>query len=155
MNILKKTSLAGLFALLGANVIAAEPILIGLSITQSPPGSVVQGTQVKDAMEIYRDMINSAGGVLGRPIQFVIEDNQGIPEKGRSAVEKLITKDKVVAITGTHQSSVCLSEIEVAHRYQVPYVNTNCWADSVREKGYPEVFNTSPYNSVVAEEERS
>ena len=79
MNILKKTSLAGLFALLGANVIAAEPILIGLSITQSPPGSVVQGTQVKDAMEIYRDMINSAGGVLGRPIQFVIEDNQGIP----------------------------------------------------------------------------
>ena len=44
-----------------------------------------------------------------------------------------------------------MSEIEVAHRYQVPYVNTNCWADSVREKGYPEVFNTSPYNSVVAD----
>jgi ABC-type branched-subunit amino acid transport system substrate-binding protein len=151
MNILKKTSLTGLFAILSIQAFAADPILIGLSITQSPPGSVVQGTQVKDAMEIYRDMVNAAGGVLGRPIQFVIEDNQGIPEKGRSAVEKLITKDKVVAITGTHQSSVCLSEIEVAHRYQIPYVNTNCWADSVREKGYPEVVNTSPYNSLVAD----
>jgi ABC-type branched-subunit amino acid transport system substrate-binding protein len=132
-------------------IFAAEPILIGLSITRSPPGSVIQGTQIKDAMEIYADMINAKGGLLGRPVKLVIEDNQGLPEKGRSAVEKLITKDKVVAITGSHQSSVCLSEIEVAHRYQTPYVNTNCWADSVRIKGYPEVINTSPYNFVVAD----
>jgi ABC-type branched-subunit amino acid transport system substrate-binding protein len=138
----------GVFTLQGY---AADPILIGLSITRSPPGSVIQGTQIKDAMEIYADMINAKGGVLGRPIKLLIEDNQGLPEKGRSAVEKLITKDKVVAITGAHQSSVCLSEIEVAHRYQTPYVNTNCWADSVRIKGYPEVFNTSPYNFVVAQ----
>jgi len=132
-------------------IFAAEPILIGLSITRSPPGSVIQGTQIKDAMEIYADMINAKGGLLGRPVKLVIEDNQGLPEKGRSAVEKLITKDKVVAITGSHQSSVCLSEIEVAHRYQTPYVNTNCWADSVRIKAYPEVINTSPYNFVVAD----
>ncbi len=132
-------------------IFAVEPILIGLSITRSPPGSVIQGTQIKDAMEIYADMINAKGGLLGRPVKLVIEDNQGLPEKGRSAVEKLITKDKVVAITGSHQSSVCLSEIEVAHRYQTPYVNTNCWADSVRVKGYPEVINTSPYNFVVAD----
>ena len=96
-------------------------------------------------------MINAKGGLLGRPIKLVIEDNQGLPEKGRSAVEKLITRDKVVAVTGAHQSSVCLSEIEVAHRYQTPYVNTNCWADSVRIKGYPEVINTSPYNFIVAD----
>jgi branched-chain amino acid transport system substrate-binding protein len=147
----KQLLLAGA-VLFGASfqVGAADPILIGISITQSPPGSVVQGTQIKDALEIYRDMVNAKGGVLGRPIQLVFEDSQGLPEKGRSAVEKLITKDKVVAITGSHQSSVCLSEIEVAHRYQIPYVNTNCWADSVREKGHPEVYNTSPYNSLVA-----
>ena len=138
----------GIFTL---SALAAEPILIGLSITRSPPGSVIQGQQIKDAMEIYADMLNARGGLLGRPVKLVIEDNQGIPEKGRSAVEKLITKDKVVAITGGHQSSVCLSEIEVAHRYQVPYVNTNCWADSVRIKGYPEVINTSPYNYIVAD----
>jgi ABC-type branched-subunit amino acid transport system substrate-binding protein len=150
-HISKQLLLAGA-VLFGASfqVGAADPILIGISITQSPPGSVVQGTQIKDALEIYRDMVNAKGGVLGRPIQLVFEDSQGLPEKGRSAVEKLITKDKVVAITGSHQSSVCLSEIEVAHRYQIPYVNTNCWADSVREKGHPEVYNTSPYNSLVA-----
>ena len=129
---------------------AQEPIAIGVSIAQSPPGSVVQGTQVKDGVEIMKDMINAQGGVLGRPIKLIYEDNQGVPEKGRAATEKLITKDKVVAVTGGHQSSVCLAEIEVAHRYETPYVNTNCWSDDVRKKGYPEVFNPANYNSRVA-----
>jgi branched-chain amino acid transport system substrate-binding protein len=137
--------------LFAAGAFAADPpILIGASITQSPPGSVVQGTQVKDGMEILKDMINAKGGVLGRQIKIVYEDNQGIPEKGRAATEKLITSDKVVAMAGGHQSSVCLAEIEVAHRYKVPYVNTNCWSDDVRKRGYPEVFNTSPYNTMVS-----
>jgi ABC-type branched-subunit amino acid transport system substrate-binding protein len=137
-------------ALLAAPAFAADPILIGVSLTQSPPGSVVQGTQVKDGMEILKDMVNAKGGVLGRPIKLLYEDNQGIPEKGRAATEKLITSDKVVALAGGHQSSVCLAEIEVAHRYKVPYVNTNCWSDDVRKRGYPEVFNTSPYNTLVS-----
>jgi ABC-type branched-subunit amino acid transport system substrate-binding protein len=130
---------------------AAEPIKIGISITQSPPGSVVQGTQVKDGVEIVKDMVNKSGGVLGRPLELVYEDNQGLPEKGRAATEKLITRDKVVAVTGGHQSSVCLAEIEVAKRYNIPYVNTNCWADAVRTKGYPQVFNAPIYSSRVAE----
>jgi len=138
-------------AFASAVVFSAEPIKIGISITQSPPGSVVQGTQVKDGVEIVKDMINKSGGVLGRPIELVYEDNQGIPEKGRAAAEKLITRDKVVAITGGHQSSVCLAEVEVAKRYNVPYVNTNCWADAVRTKGYPQVFNAPIYSSRVAE----
>src|SRR5271169_476883 len=126
---------------------AAEPIAIGISLTQSPPGSVIQGTQIKDGLEIAKDMVNAKGGVLGRPILLVYEDNQGIPEKGRAATEKLITKEGVVAVTGGHQSSVCLAEIEVAHRSGTPYVNTNCYSDEVRKKGYAEVFNPSNYNT--------
>ena len=142
-------AIAGL-ASLAAPVLAADPILVGVSLTQSPPGSVVQGTQVKDGMEILKDMVNAKGGVLGRQIKVLYEDNQGIPEKGRAAVEKLISSEKVVAVTGGHQSSVCLAEIEVAHRLKTPYVNTNCWSDDVRKRGYPEVFNTSPYNTLVS-----
>jgi ABC-type branched-subunit amino acid transport system substrate-binding protein len=140
-----------LSALFATAVFAADPIAIGVSIAQSPPGSVVQGTQVKDGLEIVKDMINKQGGVMGRQVKLVYEDDQGIPEKGRAAAEKLITNDKVVAITGGHQSSVCLAAIEVAHRYHVPYVNTNCWSDDIRKKGYPEVFNPGNYNSRVAE----
>ena len=142
-------ALALAFAASGA--VAQEPIAIGVSIAQSPPGSVVQGTQVKDGLEIVKDMVNAQGGVNGRKITLVYEDNQGIPEKGRAATEKLISKDKLVAIVGGHQSSVCLAEIEVAHRYGVPYINTNCWSDDVRKKGYAEVFNPSNYNTRVSQ----
>lgn len=130
--------------------LAADPIVIGVSIAQSPPGSVVQGTQVRDGVEIMTKMINDQGGVMGRPLSILYEDDQGVPEKGRAAAEKLITRDKVVAVTGGHQSSVCLAAIEVAHRYQTPYVNTNCWSDDVRKKGYPEVFNPGNYNTRVS-----
>lgn len=148
---MKRLKLAAvLCALWTGSVLAADPIKIGVSIAQSPPGSVVQGTQVKDGVEIVKDMIIAKGGVLGRPIELVYEDNQGIPEKGRAATEKLITKDKVVAVTGGHQSSVCLAEIEVAHRYNTPYVNTNCWSDDIRKKGYEEVFNPGNYNTRVS-----
>ena len=142
--------IAWIAAFAAASAFAADPIKVGISIAQSPPGSVVQGTQVKDGLEIVKDMVNAKGGVLGRRIELVYEDDQGIPEKGRAAMEKLITSDHVVALTGGHQSSVCLAEIEVAHRYHVPYINTNCWSDDIRLKGYPEVFNPGNYNSRVS-----
>ena len=130
---------------------AADPIKIGVTITQSPPGSVVQGTQVKDGLEVTAKIINDAGGIDGRPVELVIEDTQGLPEKARAAVEKLITRDKVVAITGEHQSSAALAGMEVAHRYHIPYVNTNGWSDAIREKGYAEVFNPGNYNNHVGD----
>src|SRR5918992_1582253 len=131
-------------------VFAADPIKVGVTIAQSPPGSVSQGVQVKDGVEVAAKMVNDAGGVLGRQIELVFEDTQGIPEKARAAVEKLITRDKVVAVVGEHQSSAALAGIEVARRYHVPYINTNAWSDAVREKGYAEVFNPGNYNSRVA-----
>ena len=143
------TLAAGLFAFANAGF-AADPIKVGVTIAQSPPGSVSQGVQVKDGVEVAAKMVNDAGGVLGRPIELVFEDTQGIPEKARAAVEKLITRDKVVAVVGEHQSSAALAGIEVAHRYKIPYINTNAWSDVVREKGYAEVFNPGNYNSRVA-----
>jgi branched-chain amino acid transport system substrate-binding protein len=140
---------AGFLAFANA-AFAADPIKVGVTIAQSPPGSVSQGVQVKDGVEVAAKMVNDAGGVLGRQIELVFEDTQGIPEKARAAVEKLITRDKVVAVVGEHQSSAALAGMEVAHRYKIPYINTNAWSDAVREKGYAEVFNPGNYNSRVA-----
>jgi branched-chain amino acid transport system substrate-binding protein len=135
-------------ALLGTQAaLAADPIKIGVTLSLSPPGSVPQGTQVRDALDVTAKIINDQGGVLGRPIELIMEDDQGIPEKARAATEKLITRDKVVAIVGEHQSSAVLAGIEVAHRLHIPYVNTNGYADPIREKGYVEVFNPAGFNT--------
>lgn len=134
-----------------APAFTADDIKVGVIVAQSPPGSVVQGEQILAGIDIARGMINAEGGVLGRNIQTIVEDGQGVPEKGRAAAEKLITSDKVVALTGEHQSSNVLAEIEVTHRYHIPYVNSNGWSDAIREKGYEEVFNPANWNSNVAE----
>jgi branched-chain amino acid transport system substrate-binding protein len=147
-NIGRLVLAAGLFAAQAA--LAADPIKVGVTVALSPPGSVSQGTQVRDAVEVAAKIVNDGGGVLGRPIELVVEDTQGVPEKARAATEKLITRDKVVAVVGEHQSSAALAGMEVAHRYHVPYVNTNGWSDAIREKGYVEVFNPANYNSRVA-----
>ncbi|MBW2123785.1 MAG: ABC transporter substrate-binding protein, partial [Deltaproteobacteria bacterium] len=51
---------------------------------------------------------------------------------------------------GGNHSSVCMAMADVAHEYHIPYVNVNCWADAIREKGYDEWFNTSVNNSRIA-----
>ncbi len=130
---------------------AQDAIKIGAPISMSPPGSVTQGKEVRDGLTLAQQILDKRGGVLGRKIEILYEDTQGIPEKGRAAVEKLITRDKVVAIVGEHASSVTLADIEVAHRYNIPLMNTNAWSDAVRLKGYPQVFNRANYNSRVAE----
>jgi branched-chain amino acid transport system substrate-binding protein len=139
---------AGLFV--AHSALAADPIKVGVTVALSPPGSVSQGTQSRDAVEVATKMINDAGGVLGRPIELIVEDHQGIPDKARAAMEKLITRDKVIAVVGEHQSSTALASIEVAHRYHVPYVNVGAAADAIREKGYVEVFNPAPFNTLLA-----
>lgn len=133
-----------------APALAADPIKIGVTVAQSPPGSVIQGTQVLDALQVTQKIINDGGGVLGRPIELLVEDTQGLPEKARAAVEKLITLDKVVAVTGEHQSSNVLAAMEVAHQHHIPYMNVNGWADAIRQKGYVEVFNPANYNTRTA-----
>lgn len=134
----------------GATAQAQEPIKIGVTVTQSPPGSVIQGTEVLRGLEIARDLFNEQGGALDRPFELIVEDTQGIPERGRAAVEKLITVDHVVALTGEHQSSVCLAEIGLAAEHNVPFINTNCWSDDIRKEGHPQVFSPNMYNSRVA-----
>ncbi|MGH7057167.1 MAG: ABC transporter substrate-binding protein [Acetobacteraceae bacterium] len=113
-----------------------QPIKIGVSIAESLPGSVSQGKQVKEGLELATDLMNKAGGVLGRPLKLIIENDQGLPARGRSAVEKLITEDHVAAISGSHQSSVCLAELPVVHHYDIPFLNTNCCSDAVPTAGY-------------------
>jgi branched-chain amino acid transport system substrate-binding protein len=134
----------------GAPGWGGEPIVIGSVGPASPPGSVAQWSEASAGIKLAAEMINEKGGVLGRQIQVKFEDSQGIPEKGRAAIEKLITQEKVPAAVGGNHSSVCLAMSEVVHRYRVPFVNVNCWADAIREKGFPELFNTSVNNGRIS-----
>ena len=66
---------------------AQDAIKIGAPISMSPPGSVTQGKEVRDGLTLAQQILDKRGGVLGRKIEILYEDTQGIPEKGRAAVE--------------------------------------------------------------------
>ncbi|MFQ5827678.1 MAG: ABC transporter substrate-binding protein [Candidatus Methylomirabilia bacterium] len=131
---------------------AAEDVIrLGAVAPLSSPGSYQQGKQLLLGLQWAVDDLNEAGGLLGKRIELFVEDTQGKPPVGATAVEKLISKNKVVGVAGEYHSSVCNAEIEVFHRYGIPFVIGSCWFDGLTAAGYPEVFRTSVYNSKQAE----
>ena len=128
---------------------SAQPIKLGWVGPLSPPGDYASGQEMKWAVQLEADQINADGGLLGRPVKIVYEDTKGQPAQGSAAAVRLITKDHVAAIFGEFHSSVALAEIEVAHKYGVPWIGTDTWADSITAKQYPEVFRIAPASSLV------
>ncbi len=90
------------------------------------------------------DEINAAGGVRGKQIELIIEDTTGKPDVGRSAVEKLISQDKVVMIGGGYSSSVTWASIAVAQQRKVPFLVNTGSADKITEQGWEYVFRLNP-----------
>jgi branched-chain amino acid transport system substrate-binding protein len=124
---------------------AIDPIKIGATVAQSPPGASSQ--QVRDGLEIALKIINDAGGALGRPFELVFKDTS--PDNAGATVETLITQDKVTAIVGEHHSASALAGLEVAHRYKIPYI-TGARSRAIGEKLYPEFFNPGMSNLQIA-----
>jgi len=94
------------------------------------------GLSSKDGTELAVDEINAAGGVLdGRKFTLLIEDDQSKPEEATSAVTKLITQDKVVAVLGEVASRRTLAAAPVAQRYQIPLITPASTNERVTQVG--------------------
>ena len=98
----------------------------------------------KNSLLMGLEEINKAGGVNGRIIELLIEDDTGKPDVGRSAVEKLISQDKVVALTGGYSSSVTYAVCAVAQQRKVPFLVSTGSADKITEQGWDYVFRIAP-----------
>lgn len=98
----------------------------------------------KNSFLMGLEEINKAGGIKGRHIELIIEDDTGKPDVGRSAVEKLISKDNVVALTGGYSSSVTYAMCAVAQQRKVPFLVTTGSADKITEQGWDYVFRINP-----------
>ena len=96
-----------------------EPIKIGLIQPLSGPIAAA-GSYITNAAKIAVDRINAKGGVLGRPLELVIEDNKSDPAETRNAAEKLIVRDKVPVIIGAWGCSMTLAMMPLAAQHGVP-----------------------------------
>jgi branched-chain amino acid transport system substrate-binding protein len=126
-----------------------ESIKIGVIQPLSGPVAA-SGNYVRMGAEIGRDWINAKGGVLGRQVQLLIEDNKSDPKEAATAAEKLIVKDKVPVIVGAWGSSMTLAAMPKLEEYGVPMIVETSSAATITKRGNPWIFRISPPSEMEA-----
>jgi branched-chain amino acid transport system substrate-binding protein len=135
---------------LPAGAQSQEPIRIG--VTQPLTGAfAASGNYVADGARIAAEEINKAGGVLGRRIELVIEDNKSNPTEAVATVEKLIVKDKVPVLLGAWSSTLTLAVMPKLEEYQVPMLVETSSSGKITTSGNPFIFRISPTSQMEAQ----
>jgi len=94
-------SIVGMFSCAGASAQSADPIKIGIGLALTGAGAAPSKV-ILTALEIWRDDVNAKGGLLGRPVQFIVIDDQSTPANIPGNYTKLITVDKVDLLLGPY-----------------------------------------------------
>jgi branched-chain amino acid transport system substrate-binding protein len=123
------------------------------------------GVHGKAAIETALDIINNAhpelgnlplaqnaglAGLGGAKVEVVFADNQGSPAVGQNQALRLITEEKVVALSGAYQSGITLTTSAISEKYGIPYVNGESVAANLTERGFKWFFRVTPVASDFA-----
>src|SRR5882757_1030163 len=93
--------IVGVLALSGASAQSGNPIKIGVGLALTGAGAAPSKV-INTALDIWRDDINAKGGLLGRPVELVIYDDQSTPANVPGIYTKLIAVDKVDLLLGPY-----------------------------------------------------
>jgi branched-chain amino acid transport system substrate-binding protein len=93
------------------------------------------GVSTKRGAEMAADEINKAGGINGRTITMLSEDDEGRPEKAATVVTKLIDQDKVIAVIGEVASGNTLAAAPKAQKAGVPMISPSSTNPAVTQVG--------------------
>src|SRR5712675_321227 len=122
-------------------------------------GAASAGVHAKFAIEVAMDIINNAhpelgdfplaknaglAGLGGAKVEVVFADNQGSPATGQNQALRLITEEKVVALTGAYQSGITLTASAIAEKYGIPFLTGESVAANLTERGFKWFFRTTP-----------
>lgn len=131
------------FALFSPLSVAAETAKVGIVLPLTGPQAKF-GEIEKLSFDLALEEINAAGGVNGSKLELLIEDDTGRPEVGRSVVEKLITKDKVIMVGGGYSSSVTYAVAGVCQQNQMPFLVNTGSADKITTSGWDWIYRLNP-----------
>jgi branched-chain amino acid transport system substrate-binding protein len=96
----------------------AQPTPVRIGSTLALTGPLSATAQIHKLVgEIYVEQLNKRGGLLGRPVEWIVKDDQSKPDVARTLYEQLITADKVDLLMGPYATGAILSAMGVAQRY--------------------------------------
>ena len=132
----------GAAALLGLPARAADPIKIGFGMAQTGP-LAANGKSALLAMQIWRDDINAKGGLLGRPVEFVVYDDQSNPSTVPGIYTKLLDVDKVDLVVSGYATNMIAPAMPVVMQHNRTFLSLFGLAVN-SEFHYPKYFTITP-----------
>ena len=150
--------------LIAAPALAQGTVKIG-AIYPLSGNAASAGESAKAAIEVAMDIINNdhpelgdltlakgAGlpNLKGAKVDFIFADNQGTPAAGQNQALRLITSERVHALTGAYQSGITLTASAIAERHGIPFVNGESVAANLTERGFKWFFRTTPIAADIA-----
>src|SRR6516162_3424079 len=134
---------------IATNALAQETIKIG--VTQPLTGAfAASGNYVVQGAKLAEEDINKAGGVLGKKIELIVEDNKSNPTEAVATAEKLIQKDKVPVLMGAWSSTLTLAVMPKLAEYEVPMLVETSSSGKITTSGNPWIFRISPTSEMEA-----
>jgi len=127
---------------------AANPIYVGLNEVRSGAFKT-NGDRYQMGIEVAIKEINKAGGLLGRPVELVVEDNQLKPEIAVQKLKKLILSDKCEAVFQGSSSAVALSVSQAMPRYKKIYMSMAAFAMDLTGKDFQPYFFRTDANMAI------
>jgi branched-chain amino acid transport system substrate-binding protein len=118
---------------------AQKPIRIGASLSQTGAYAVAGQNQLR-GYQLCVKHTNDKGGLLGRRLELVMEDDRSEPATAVRIYEKLITQDKVNAVLSPYTSPIIDAVAEVSEKHRMPLVAFGAAASAVFKKGRKFLF---------------
>ena len=118
----------------------ASAIIIGVPVPLSGEYASA-GVDIMHGAQLAANNINSSGGVLGRHIQVVSQDDACLASTGSQAAQKLISQG-IAAAAGGYCSTAAFPELEAFHRAGIPYVMDASTNPQLTEQGFAQAFRT-------------
>ena len=120
-----------------------SPITIGATMSQS--GSLsTQGQAAMNGYLLCQDHINEQGGLLNRPVEFLIYDDRSDIDTAISLYEQLITEDGVDLVMGPYGSTLTEAVAPVTERHRMVHVSPLAATTSIWEQGREYLFMVLP-----------
>ncbi|PRX01337.1 UNVERIFIED_ORG: amino acid/amide ABC transporter substrate-binding protein (HAAT family) [Actinomadura viridilutea] len=121
-------------------------ITIGAVLDITGAGATLGGPE-KQALELLAEQTNAAGGVNGRKIKLIIEDNQSTEDGAAKAMTKLVSQDKADIIIGASRSGPSLAMGAIAESSKIPMISLAANVKITEGKRW--VFKTAQNDAVV------
>jgi branched-chain amino acid transport system substrate-binding protein len=129
----------------GARAQGGKPIRIGFSMAQTGPLSGA-GKSGLLALQIWRDDVNARGGLLGRPVELVVYDDQSNPAMTPGLYTKLLDVDKVDLVVAPYSTNLTAPIMPLAKQRDLLLIG-NFALDANARIRHDKYFNNQPWAS--------